>query len=282
MFVSTTMAAILTFHLPTQMNKTVFCEAMMKRIHRLLISALCYLMVFGTSSCDDSYGDSIRDMGTRITVLETSLVQLNRDIELLYYVARVMSLKARIVSVRKQNDGSYLLIFEDENGNNYTRIIKNGDDGSKGPTGDNGKSKQIVFGIRQYIDGYYYWTLNGSFIHDANGMRVRADGYTGKDGEDGQDAAASTAIVPQVRINSETRYWEISTDGGITWVTTDVYADGADGENGQDGENGKNGEDGQDGVDGIPDIFQKIFISDNGTTVTFVLADGQTFVLPIL
>ena len=33
-----------------------------------------------------------------------------------------------------------------------------------------------------------------------------------------------------MRINPITRYWELSNDGGRTWVDTGVYADGQDGQ----------------------------------------------------
>ena len=46
----------------------------------------------------------------------------------------------------------------------------------------------------------------------------------GKDGVDGKDG-----ISPQVRINSETFHWEMSTDGGVTWKDLDIVAQGKDG-----------------------------------------------------
>lgn len=57
-------------------------------------------------------------------------------------------------------------------------------------------------------------------------------------------------VTPQLRINSETNFWEVSYDKGATWVSMDVKATGADGKNGVDGTNGKDGIDGKDGVNG--------------------------------
>ena len=53
-----------------------------------------------------------------------------------------------------------------------------------------------------------------------------------------QKIIAERPVAPQVRINSSTFQWEISNDGGMTWVTTGVVAKGQDGKDGQDGSAG--------------------------------------------
>lgn len=57
-------------------------------------------------------------------------------------------------------------------------------------------------------------------------------------------------VTPQLRINPDTNFWEVSYDEGATWVSMEVKATGADGKDGVDGTNGKDGADGKDGVDG--------------------------------
>ncbi len=52
-----------------------------------------------------------------------------------------------------------------------------------------------------------------------------AQGPQGETGENGADA-----VAPQIRVNEQSNEWEVSTDGGITWVTTGVKATGKDGE----------------------------------------------------
>ena len=42
------------------------------------------------------------------------------------------------------------------------------------------------------------------------------------------------------------------------------------------------GQDGKDGQDGADDIFVNIIESEDGTSITFVLGDGQTFTIPII
>ena len=68
---------------------------------------------------------------------------------------------------------------------------------------------------------------------------------SGIDGKDG--------ITPQLRINAETNYWEVSYDEGETWDSMGVKAtgeSGKDGINGQDGKDGINGTNGKDGING--------------------------------
>ena len=77
-------------------------------------------------------------------------------------------------------------------------------------------------------DGNYYWKLNGEWLTDPNGTRIRANGKDGKDGQDGQDG-----VSPLVRINAS-GIWEVSYDGGKSWVSTGSPATGKDGKDGQD------------------------------------------------
>ncbi|MBE6533827.1 MAG: hypothetical protein E7678_02495 [Ruminococcaceae bacterium] len=70
------------------------------------------------------------------------------------------------------------------------------------------------------------------------------NGIDGKNGENGKNGEkGADAIAPQIRINSTTNEWEVSTDNGTTWTSTGVVALGKDGDDGKNGENGKNGED---------------------------------------
>lgn len=56
--------------------------------------------------------------------------------------------------------------------------------------------------------------------------------------------AGTGAIAPRIQINASTNEWEISTDGGETFVSTGVKATGADGKDGADGADGKDGANG--------------------------------------
>ncbi len=64
-------------------------------------------------------------------------------------------------------------------------------------------------------------------------------------GEDGEDG-----ITPQLRINEETNFWEVSYDNGTTWTSLDVKATGAQGEKGDKGDQGEQGIQGEKGDKG--------------------------------
>ena len=57
-------------------------------------------------------------------------------------------------------------------------------------------------------------------------------------------------IMPQLRINEQTNYWEVSYDNGDSWISMGVKATGEDGKDGADGKDGINGINGTNGVNG--------------------------------
>ena len=195
--------------------------------------------------------------------LEENLTGLNTDVNSLYQLVLVLEGHDNIVSVVPNADGSYTIFFKNQD----PITLHNG---SNGRNGRNGVPCQVS--IQQANDGYWYWTINGDWLLDANGKRVRANGQDGRNGVDGQDSNVdpSTLIVPQMRINETTRHWEISNDGGVTWIDTGVVADGRD------------GTDGADGTDGTAtEFFKNVVISEDGTYVTITLYDDRVLTFPI-
>lgn len=101
-----------------------------------------------------------------------------------------------------------------DNGETWRNIGKAiGEPGADGAT--------PVVGIRQFTDGMYYWTLNGEFMLDDAGNKIKAQGENGQDGTPGIDG-----ITPQLKI--ENGFWMLSTDNGETWTNmgTAVGGDG--------------------------------------------------------
>ena len=125
----------------------------------------------------------------------------------------------------------------------------------------------------------YYWTLDGEWLTDEKGNKVKAQGTDGKDGvdgEDGNDGAngedgvdgtnGKDGITPQLKI--ENGRWMLSMDNGKTW--TDIgQATGAD---------GTDGEDGVDGKDGTNGIFKSVREDDDN--VYFTLEDDSIITIP--
>ena len=165
-------------------------------------------------------------------------------------------------------------------------VIYNGKDGADGVNGNT-----PVIGVKKDTDGIYYWTLDGEWLTDEKGNKVKAQGTDGKDGvdgEDGNDGAngedgvdgtngkdGKDGITPQLKI--ENGRWMLSLDNGKTW--TDIgQATGADGKDGEDGEDGTDGEDGVDGKDGTNGIFKSVREDDDN--VYFTLEDDSVITIP--
>lgn len=75
------------------------------------------------------------------------------------------------------------------------------------PFGKDGVDGRILIpvGVRLDEDGIYYWTVDGEWLLDAEGNRMRAGAAEGEDG-----------IAPQVKV--EDGFWWISVDGGETFT----------------------------------------------------------------
>ena len=145
---------------------------------------------------------------------------------------------------------------------------KDGQDGNDGTPGQDGITP--VIGVKQE-NGIYYWTVDGDWLTDEEGNKIKAqgaDGQTGDSGEDGQPG--KDGITPQLRI--EAGYWEISYDNGDSWTQLGKAT-------GEDGAPGQDGKDGEDGKDGDP-MFQNVDYKTSNDYVIFTLSDGTLIKLP--
>lgn len=130
---------------------------------------------------------------------------------------------------------------------------QDGEDGKDGESSEDGEDgKTPVIGVRMDSDGCYYWTLNGDWLLDDDGNKVRASGRDGEDGKDGEDG-----ITPELKI--ENNYWYVSYNGGDTWSLLGK-ATGADGKDGSS-------------------LFAEVSYDED--TVCFVLSDGTELFLPL-
>ena len=261
---------------------------------------MCGLLLLG---CSDKYDDSalrndLNDLENRLTILEERCKQMNTNISSLQTIVTALQNNDYITSVTPiTNDGKivgYTITFAK---NNSITIYngtdgKDGEDGVDGEDGINGKDGVApTIGVKKDTDGIYYWTLNGDWLTDEKGNKVKAQGTDGKDGvdgEDGNDGAngedgvdgtngkdGKDGITPQLKI--ENGRWMLSMDNGKTW--TDIgQATGADGKDGEDGEDGTDGEDGVDGKDGTNGIFKSVREDDDN--VYFTLEDDSVITIP--
>ena len=239
---------------------------------KLLSLLACGLLLF---SCSDKYDDSalrndLSDLENRVTKLEELCKQMNTNISSLQKIVDALQDNLSISRVEQISDG-YIIHFSDGS----TATIKNGKDSGTIP----------VIGVRKDTDGCYYWTLDGEWLTDEKGNKVKAQGTDGKDGvdgEDGNDGAdgedgtdgtnGKDGITPQLKI--ENGRWMLSMDDGKTW--TDIgQATGADGKDGADGTDGEDGVDGKDGTNGI---FKSVKEDDDN--VYFTLEDDSVITIP--
>ena len=164
----------------------------------------------------------LSELDSRVTTLENKLELLNKEVAL---ISELLSDKYFIQSVvTTDNPQGYKIVLVDREGHTKEYQVYNGQDGQNGRDGET-----PAIGIRMDEDGYYYWTVNGSWLL-VNGEKVRANGVDGKDGRDGVDGQDG----------------ENGQDG----------KDGVDGVDGQDGKDGVDGQDGQDGKDGLTPEFK--------------------------
>ena len=135
-------------------------------------------------------------------------------------------------------------------------------------------------------DGVYYWTVNGQWLLDENGQKVKAEGRDGADGADGSNGAdgrpgqdgsngndgapgsdGKDGVTPKLKI--EDGKWYVSYDNGLSWIEIGQ----ATGDQGPQGNPGQNGQDGDS-------FFQGVDYTTDSDYVIFTLADGTKIQVP--
>lgn len=249
-----------------------------------LIYRFCALvaLLFASYACtydDTEVRQDIENLKDRVTALEKLCKEMNANIDAMAAILEALETHDYITSVTPiTKDGEtvgYTITFA--NGEPIT--IYHGEDGKDGVDGEDGYTP--VIGVAQDSDGIYYWTLDGEWLLDDAGNKIKAvgidgkDGADGEDGKDGENGADGTdgkdgvdGITPQLKIENE--YWYISYDNGATWIQLGK----ATGEDGKDGANGSDGADGKDG----DSFFQSV--TQDEQYVYFTLADGTQITLP--
>lgn len=248
-----------------------------------IISMLLLAFFFTLCSCNREDLDDIRaaqsEMEARLSALEAWQKTVNTDILHLQTVVSSLEANDYVLSVTALSDGSgYVINFSKSGAVTIKHGAKGetGDKGDKGDTGDKGDKGDTgsapVVSVSQDSDGVFYWTLDGEWLTDAEGHKLRVTGEDGKDGASG--TAGKDAIAPQVRINSTSNEWEISTDGGNTWTSTGVPATGDTGATGDSWISGISySSDGKNWSDTS---------SSDSNYVKFTLAKGGELIFPTL
>ena len=220
------------------------------------------------SGCSDEYDDSaltgrVDDLESRVEKLEELCRQMNTNISSLQTLVTALQNSDYITAVTPVTSGGqtigYTMTFKQA----APITIYHGTNGKDGQDGKNGTTP--VIGVAPY-NGVYYWTLNGTWLTDTSGNKIKAEGTDGRDGVDGKPGQdGDDGITPELKI--EDGYWWISYDNKANWTKLGQAT-------GDKGDKGDKGDQGIPGASGGDSIFSKV--EDGPTEVVFTLADGTT------
>ena len=237
------------------------------------------LSLLAAVSCSKEFDDSriwdkLNDHESRIEYLETLCGQMNTNIKALQttvaalqdndYVQSIVPLmvdsKAVGYTITFTKSGA-VNIYHGKDGINGTDGA-NGKDGQNGADGKDGHNP--IVSVKKDSDGIYYWTLDGEWLLDENGSKVKAVGIDGKDGTNGTNGTdgkdGQDAITPLLKIEND--YWHISYDNGFSWSQLGK----ATGEKGDKGDAGLVGDSMFTDIDYSNDYYV-IFTLSNGTQI---------------
>lgn len=162
-----------------------------------LLSLITLIGVITFSSCkydDDDLWNSLHGLEDRVAKLEELCKQMNTNISSLQTIVEALAENDYVTSVTPiMQDGKeigYTIVFSKSN----PITIYHGKDGQAGSDGDDGTTPSI--GVKQDTDGIYYWTLNGEWLTDDHGDKIKAEGADGNDG-----------TTPKFKIEND--YWYI-------------------------------------------------------------------------
>lgn len=191
------------------------------------------LMALALAACsydDSELWDKVNDLDNRVKTLEGLCREMNTNIESLETILESLNKNEHVSNIAPiTEDGEvvgYTITFT--SGENVT--IYNNEAGGSTPS----------LGVAKDEDGLYYWTLNGDWLLDNAGNKVKAEGADG--------------LTPRLKV--EDGYWYVSYDNGATWVEAGAATTEGSGDN----------------------LFKEVSYDDEYVYLT--LADGTVLVLP--
>lgn len=209
-----------------------------KFIHVVYLLCICCLSLGLLGSCkydDSDLVERVDNLEGRLAKLEEQCKQINANINSLQIIVNALKEANHITSISNLVENGVEIGYKIEFAKRDPIHIYHGKAGADGARGEDGYTPLI--GVKKDKDGIYYWTLDGNWLTDNDGNKVRAQGLDGKDGYNGKDGK----------------------DG----------EDGKDGKDGKDGYNGSDGKDGKDGYNGKNGVTPKLRIKDGNWEVSY-------------
>lgn len=169
----------------------------MRHLHHIALMLLIALSAFLSSCGDDYQGDidklngQYTSIDKRVSTLETQVGSMNTQLTQLSVLATAVEQGFYITQVKTISDGYELTLS-----NGRVIILQ------KGP--DNRLTPMPAVSMTQ-IEGFYYWTLNGTLLTDNGGNPIR-----------------STVKAPIVKYDYTKLQWMVSIDGGVTFQDVNV------------------------------------------------------------
>ena len=208
-------------------------------MRKLLHIFLVLLLVSGCNlfheQIDELYNE-IENLKKTDGELRRQLNEINAQLPVLQQLVTALQSGVYIQSVipLKENDRQVGYVMTLSNGESLT--IRDGEDGVDGHV--------PAFGVRLDLDGAYYWTVDGEYLYDDQGNKIRADGVT-----------------PVFDIRDG--YWYVSFDQGVSWKQLGAAT-------------------GEPGSPGLPGdrIFKRVEYVPGNNVVTFILADDTVITVP--
>lgn len=168
------------------------------------------LLGFASMSCydDSALWDSFNELESRIKTLEEQCTEMNANLTSLRDIVSAMQQGEYIVDVSPLTENGVEVGYKITFSEHGTINIYHGKDGL-----DSGTVPEI--GVKQDVDGVYYWTINGEWVLDKKGNKLPVSSSAGAD-----------SLTPELKIENDK--WYVSYDAGKTWVELgDAVASGS-------------------------------------------------------
>jgi len=158
---------------------------------------------------DSDLQEKVSYLEGRLGALEEQVKTANKNIQDLQILTAGLDKAVFVTAVNKLTDG-----YEIRFSNGTSATIKDGKDGYA-----------PAIGVKKGADEVYYWTLDGEWLLDGDGNKIRVNGEKGEPGDPG--TPGQDGVTPQLTIIDG--YWYVSIDDGETWGLIDK-ATGEDGD----------------------------------------------------